>query len=385
MSESKNEKYMDEIITVDQALDWFSKDPKFESKYRKPISGMESFSNEFYELNTDFYKDKNKYYSTFPSNYDCDSSPKAWEHYIRHYVPSFFGETYNEYSDQNDQPCGKQYYLFEGLMYDGVRICAAPEVYAKNLGAKTFKKERLGGDCDLNFNEAKRPRFAGAIFNKYIQQLQSSGDIITFDIPEKEYSALMLLANCSRMHHTLLNFSLMQGSGNMQGIKQLCDFDRIDEFFVYLDEFYCIDNKEKQKEKLKAKRQSGYKVDENLKALRHYLNTFRVKQEPTESIKNYCSKIYFLPTRKNESEIYQTGKMSQESVDVNDSKYKGRWDKLLEDNANLINALLESGKIEKLTKAEDVVNYMLLAVRFWRAKEEYFTLMDEILADEKKQ
>lgn len=365
MSENKNENYMDGIIAVNDVLNWFENPPETGIDYRAIIEEKNWFSDDFFSSNIAFYtenkKKKDAYYKQggwgeFPNDFDCDSSPRAWEHYIRHYASIIFGATEDEYEGK------KQNYSFEGLKYSGKRIVSVPEVCAKNLKSRmakikenriSFEPERLGGDCDFNFNEEKC-----TIFRKYLGGNEGRNN---------------LLEECSRMHHTLLNFSLMQGSGNLQAIKQNCDNDRLDRFLYILNGFFVRD----EECTLKIKRRKT-----NRENRLHYLSQFsKIDKEEIpkdKCIYNYCAKIYFLPT-----ENYHTGMMIQKNVNVNNPEYKNRWDNLLASNSKLINALIESGK-KPLDSSDRVVEYMRLAVHFWKAKEDYFRLMDDIMEDEKK-
>lgn len=351
--------FMREIKTDGDALAWFEDPTKKGSKYRKSIDGTEIFED------CGFAKDdKHKCYYTykegkekgFPKKFEPDSSPKAWEHYIRHYEPSAFGTTIDKYGNKNETE-SQQNYSFNSLKYNldkFSRIVAAPQVYANNFEARTFDGERLGGDCDFNFNEGK---------------------IASFLLKEKNThneGTAHLFFYCHRMHHTLLNFSLMQATGGMQLFKQVhCNNDRLDRFLFFLNEFYSENDdfiltsavahnrnaqlKEENTEKLRA-------------ALRYYLKEVAKDVYGTKKIYRYCSEIYFLPTYG-----HPTSMMKKYNVNIATEN----WDVLLDSNKKLIADLLASGA-KFIDTPRRVVEYMLLAVRFWQAKEEYFKLMDEV-------
>lgn len=365
-----------EIDSVKNALMWFEKNKEFESKYRNHITGEEQFSD--CKLKNDYYK-QGLNSSDFPTELEPDSSPKAWEHYIRHYIPKTFGETLDEY-----QTNSKQNYSFERLKYDigddkgKPRVFAVPKRCAQNRAkrvvikddtGKAFRRpERLGGDCDFNFNKSKYQ-----IFIKRLLGLSSKDNVnIEENLKHPQNDSIELLNQCHSMHHTFLNFSLIQGSGGMNNlkgaqlkldgekIKENPQLDRLDKFVTFLDEFFRIDKNddEKQMSKLKA----GQIGQNNVEFLHHYLNQF-------SNIYDYCAKIYFLPTTG-----YFTGMMKELNADLT----KSAWRTLLDNNQKLIDDLIEFGK-ETLDPLEHIIKYMLIAVRFWQSKEQYFELMDSII------
>ncbi len=354
-----------EIDSVPKAVEWFERDKKFESKYRECIRGKEKFKDCGF---TDYYK-QGIGRQDFPKNLEPDSSPKAWEHYIRHYTTETFGETLDKYVDSGSNFYLHQKYLFERLKYyvsRGIpRVFAVPEICAKNQAKRATIKdetgnkilpERLGGDCDFNFNDIKCKNFKKLLKNDQEE----------------------LLNKCHAMHHTLLNFSLMQSVGAMQLFKQNCDGDNFARFLHFLKEYYVNDN-----EAVLSRA-----VSQNKNILSHYLNQFKCEQKE-DSIYNYCAKIYFLPI-----EGCLTGKMAEKVKEgiVFDSN---KWNNLFASNKNLINDLLTLGKtsfdeekysivfsdreIREYTLQERIVEYMRLAVRFWQAKGRYFELMDSII------
>ena len=331
-----------EIDSVEKALEWFELvlDKDFESEYRNQISGKETFTSEFINDEENSYR-KEYYNSQFERSFDPDSSPLAWEHYIRHYTAKTFGETLDEYEDKDKINKGIQSYSFEGLKYYGIRIYVVPEVYAQNLGSKTLTGalERIGGDCDFNFGNA---------FKKYEEKLIND-------------ESRELLKNCKELHHSLLNFSLMQSKGNMQSMKKPAQLDRADSLINKLSSILPI------------------KQPRNIRE--QYLSNFK-------NIYDYCAKIYFLPSQISEKERYLTGMM--EKNNITDAKnWKEDWIPLLKRNKDLIDELIKSGEKTfepKTSKNNDyiktnhdlAVDYMLLAVRFWQAKEEYFNLIDNV-------
>ena len=123
------------------------------------------------------------------------------------------------------------------------------------------------------------------------------------------------------MHHNILNFSLIQSIGNLQGFKgRYCD-DRLDRFVFFLKMYYETPEKEKTCIISCAS-------NENREGLIQYLDSF-------ESVYDYCKKVYFI----------------QENSFV---------DKLCKTGSGILKA------------SSDVIEYMELAQEYWAIKEDYF-------------
>lgn len=367
---------MREIIKVKDALAWFEEDRKFESKYRKHVNCN---MPDGFKLSNE----PNVYYAGFPHDFEHDSSPEAWMHYKQHYTVNTFSKTEDDEEDKYrlDFLC----YQTNSTKNSAKKFHVLTAVNKRNKLPKKCQNVPSGscnlrGDCDFNFNEKKYPRFLEKLFNGAVKKEE-----------------VELLIKCHDMHHTLLNFSLMQGVGGMNnlkgcflridcedGKKEQPQLDRLDKFVTFLKEYFEIiqSDKEERLKKLKA----GQRGSNNAEYLRDYLDQFGC-------VYNYCANIYFLPT-----EDHRTGMMIKKNVNINNEK----WKDLLEYNKNLIDDLLKLGSTsltednsvqlkfsyqneEKEYSLRDrVVEYMLLAVRFWQAKEKYFELMDKIFEDEKK-
>ena len=188
---------------------------------------------------------------------------------------------------------------------------------AKDTKSKIYKNgveyfasaSRLGGECDFNFNEQKYKAFKKIIGNN-------------------DKDALKQLEKCKSMHHTLVNFSLMQGLGGLQNFKGSSDYDRWDVFIYELDEYY---NKRDGKEKTKLEKylETVKYHEDNKKCLVNYLEKFG-------NIQTYCKEIYFLE------------------------------DKAFE---QIVRPIIEKEEgPPKIKSPEDVKKYMDLAERFWEMK-----------------
>ncbi len=136
------------------------------------------------------------------------------------------------------------------------------------------------------------------------------------------------------MHHTLVNFSLLQVMGNMQdfkskGLKLCCNknkydyLDRLDTFIYNLNNYFEVDDKSKDDTNL-LKNSSKC----NASSLKEYLSSFK-------DINKYCKEVYFI------------------------------------DDKEFIKKLIESGK-QPISSSERVVEYMDLALEFWKIKATYF-------------
>ena len=250
--------------------------------------------------------------------FDPDSSPAAWEHYKKYYIENdqcVLGNynfeklnLYNYYKDVGNKSGlfknnewknyinspfnnSKRYNRLFALSNNTKTECENSKEYC---GASS----RLGGECDFNFNDKKQTLFKAII----------CGDKAAEEKLEK----------CSKNHHTLINFSLMQGMGNMQSVKGCNKYDRLD-VFVYQLSLYFLGI---------SSNIMNCSSDENRGALISYLNSF-------ENIYDYMNKVYFIKKE------------------------------------TFINKIIEQGQLP-INTCDDVVRYMDLANEFWSEKEDYF-------------
>lgn len=267
-------------------------------------------------------------------NFDPDSSPAAWEHYKKYYIKNghvILGNYnfkklnfYNYYRNIGDESG-----IFKNNEWKNYINCPSNNkkrynrLFALSNTTKTECKNskeyccassRLGGECDFNFNCKKQTLFKAMI----------CGD----NAAEKK------LEKCNANHHTLINFSLMQGMGNMQSVKGNDKHDRLDVFVHQLSLYF-------------SREQSNIMTctsGKNKDALISYLNNFN-------NIYDYMEKVYFIK------------------------------------NETFIDKIIEQGQLPMNT-CDDVVRYMDLANEFWSEKEYYFNQQvieykeESILAEE---
>lgn len=271
--------------------------------------------------------------------FEPDSSPEAWEHYKKYYLTDMIRENYdfdNLYFYNNYQELKlKTGYKSHGEWFnyiDSPKDCNSKKLANENYnrlfaiakdvkpvshpenGLKYIKAaNRLAGDCDFNFNDKK--------YHMFVEIIKS--DIIASQREKDE--AMEQLLRCRKMHHTLLNFSLMQSIGNMQKFKGSNRFDRLDTFVSVLHNYFCgISN-----EILRCASLS------NEPSLKSFLNGFK-------SIYDYCKTFYFI------------------------------------DNKEFIDELIRQGNMP-ITNINELVRYMNLAEKFWMLKEFYFKKAEEIV------
>lgn len=252
--------------------------------------------------------------------WDPDSSPEAWEHYKKYYTPEHW-ELLDQYggkglADSDPLSVGKG-----GLYAPQIEIgCPYDKKCDKPCSAK--KKDgqelllRLRGETDFNFKEdQKRPKkdkygkLKGILWRK-------PPKIDNYNLEEARDLAIELLNKCKEMHHSLLNFSLLQSVGAMQLFKGT-GLDRPDTFIYYLDRYF----EGKDKRILEKSRK-------NKDCLIQYLASFT-------DIYDYCEKVYFIK------------------------------------DDDFVQEMIESGG-KKLLSGDDVVEYMKLAIEFWERKRRYF-------------
>lgn len=279
------------------------------------------FKNEKVEVNQEW---KGKQVS-----FDPDSSPKAWKHYKKYYEQDFQNNyNYDDLKtfDYIEHGENKGSYAVNKYLRYYNRLNILPIDYNIDNEWSTSAVQRLSGETDFNFNDKKFDEFIQLLLldkNNYINNLKK-------------------LDKCSKMHHTLLNFSIMPVMGNLQGYKSKGIFldvnnqkyewlDRLDSFVFLLDKFY----KSKENGDSDIIKHAGT----NKYELINYLNNF-AENKDDESIYNYCKKIYFI-------------------------------------DKPLVDKLKASGK-KPIDSAERVVEYMNLALEFWQEKE-FCLLKDEFL------
>lgn len=287
-----------------------------------------------------------------------DSSLAAWKHYNKYYKVNW--EDYSSYATEIENKTDNRVrFLENNLIYKNVngscnkqgewfnysdfetwanwakkkeeyknyhrRLVAGKQSELENRikynDHEYFKAvDRIGGDCDFNFNEDKKNKFNNLIKDD--------------ELKEQLYF-------CSVMHHNFLNFSVMQVMGKLQGFKSKSYdenlyehlHDRCDTLIYWLNLFYTNDTStyNKAMNKFYGKNTSP----ENKKVLENYLNSF-------DDIYNYCNQIYF---------IYD---------DV------------------FIDKLIKNGK-KPIKVAADVNRYMDLAMGFWGRKLIAFKKIDDFI------
>ena len=256
--------------------------------------------------------------------FEHDSSEEAWEYYkIIYFKPDGSSRINSTYDLKNEEQlvlCNyrdKKYFNEPNSKYPYVNRyywLSGEATYDKKTYEYSGEKENLSGDCDFNFNDKKSSIFESMLEDEYK------------DYPRIKKYALNLLEECKNMHHRLLNFSLMQTKGNMQGFKGSClnngvyaSLDRADTLISYLASYYRLQECQKYTSYILVN------AGANKETLKKYLDSF-------DGIYNYCNKIYFI----------------EDKVFV---------DRMIEEGCLCVN----TGK--------DVIRYMLLALEFWDRKE----------------
>lgn len=231
--------------------------------------------------------------------FDPDSSPAAWVHFQQFYSDNKYLRADYDFQKQFFY----NYYDKAGLKtgyFDGVEwfnyvnkplqnYSEYNRLFILQKGTKTEKLEnnevivatnRLGGDCDFNFNEKKYSLFLEIIKNDSMASQQ-----------EKD-NAIQQLSRCKDMHHTLLNFSLMQAIGDMQKFKGSNRFDRLDTFIYKLDKYY----------RGVSNAILNFSSPNNKPALISFLNDFK-------NIYEYFANFYFITDKYFVDKIIKQGSM----------------------------------------------------------------------------
>ena len=258
--------------------------------------------------------------------FEHDSSEEAWEHYKIIYFDKDGGSRINaDYSLNNEFPNpvlsnyrNKKYYDEPTQNWPYVNryyLLSKDSIYHKETKNYSGERANLSGDCDFNFNAKKYSIFENIIKKEYK------------NYPRIRKYALNVLEECKKMHHSLVNFSLMQTKGNMQGFKGSClnngvyfSLDRADTFVSYLAKYYQLEQCQKQDSFILVNAKN------NKETLQDYLDSF------TGGIYEYCKKVYLIDDKKFVDRMIKEGSM-----------------------------IIETGS--------DVIRYMLLALEFWDKKE----------------
>lgn len=301
-------------------------------------------------------------YQGTETDFDPDSSPKAWEHYLKYYQFDKIGKADNNKNYNNDYNELHYYNYLTHQKYIDYPLIKSNRLHSFPLDTKPVTSnsdcgnvyrptESLSGETDFNFNSKKI-----IYYEKFFVYPQ-------YTIDEHIKNLLETLYN---MHHTLVNFSLMQSMGgrftNCQVIKSSGFkfesnyewLDRLDSFVYFLFMYYCNDTNDWRVERI-----SNALPNSNIGALKNYLDSFYNEnlENKTEtnhnntiqkydnkkafaSICNYCQNIYFI-------------------TDI-----------------ELIDRLIESGK-QPINCTNRVIEYIELAICFWEAKAAYFKSKDE--------
>ncbi|MDR2572357.1 MAG: hypothetical protein LBD23_18955 [Oscillospiraceae bacterium] len=274
---------------------------------------MKDIKNSINE-NDKFYKKVESKQNNF--FYDPDSSPAAWEHYLKYYTKS---------RCENHWKLIEEFLLVnnclststDNLRLNGTRLLAV----MRDVNGTLCPEFELGGDCDFNFNWIKYNKFANFFYNEfYCEKKKEWNDFNVY------CDCIKILNLCNKMHHTLLNFSIMPVTGGMNNRKNNLPgsgvggwLDRLDRFIYFLDSYY---KEEKDGEIFLIE-------NNNKKHLEDFLKTFK------NGINGYCKVIYFI------------------------------------EDSTFVKELIESGK-NPLRTAKNVLDYMYLAMKYWKLKRSMF-------------
>lgn len=257
--------------------------------------------------------------------FEHDSSEEAWKHYkIIYFKPDGSSRINSKYDLKNEKQqlvlCNykdKKYYNEPNSKYPYVNRyywLSGEATYDEKSSEYSREDANLSGDCDFNFNESKCRIFEHMVKEEYK------------DCSRMQKYALDLLEECKNMHHSLLNFSLMQTKGNMQGFKGSClnngvyaSLDRADTLVSYLASYYQLQERQKDTSYILVN------AGANKKTLKNYLDSF-------DGIYNYCHKIYFI------------------------------------DDRAFVDKMIKEGCL-CIKTGHHVIRYMLLALEFWDKKE----------------
>jgi hypothetical protein len=191
--------------------------------------------------------------------FEHDSSPEAWQFYKKIYFDKE-GKCLidKEYKLETGHELVFQNYPYNNIWKEkGNRLLLVKGLDECKIGAEyDGVQPTLSGECIFNFNKDK----VGKLEN----------------LAEGDKAICNLINKCAGMHHTLLNMSLCQVKGNLQGYKSKCLLgeketwlDRPDTFLYNLDKYLVKDKSKRKSDDLKN---NAGKY--NWCTLQEYLNLF---------------------------------------------------------------------------------------------------------------
>ncbi len=233
----------------------------------------------------------NQDYEQGSFHFEPDSSPAAYEYYKLIYPSDgFLKQNFNfdnpVFSLSSGRKNGFNYKNAAKTCNNRLFVLLKGTNSMDINGVKYFEPNyKLGGECDFNFNKMKYESF-----QKIINRDMKASEC------DKE-NARKHLENCSQMHHSLLNFSLMQVMGNLQCVKGRNYFDRFDTFISKLNDYYLLPSVYDLKSSCK-----------NKSMLQAYLKNFN-------DVYGYCSEHYLIHDKGFVDRIVAEGKLPISNVE----------------------------------------------------------------------
>ncbi len=176
---------------------------------------------------------------------------------------------------------------------------------------KSTSKMKFSGETDFNFSNEHKRELHRSRYENYKKILERD---LACEPTLETY--LKLLDECMEMHHSQENVSIMLQTGNIQGSKGSIGLDRLDVWLLILLMRY----------KYNVNLLQNHCTMENCSAIEDFLDLF-------DNVYDYANTIYHIDRK-------------------------------------LVNDLIDSGK-RALDSAYNLINYMLLAKRFWKQKRRY--------------
>lgn len=253
----------------------------------------------------------------FFDNYEPDSSPLAWLYYTTVYQDMEL--PLNEDVSKGFFGYRKRFPNHCGFKKD----CGTSNAKRIKYNYICFQDEEIwiGGDCAFNFKKEKIEFFKNIII---------ADDPLK--VEKKELQSL--LDSCQAMHYSVFNFNLMPVTGGLNNIKGRGHIDQFDVFIEKLQDYYNakLDEKNYNHEIFTAPN------TENTRAgLKHFLNKLG-------NIQNYCALFYNIDI----NEIYKNEK------NENIKKWKSFYDPI------------------KIENCESLLEYIELAVKFWKQQANHY-------------
>lgn len=189
---------------------------------------------------------------------------------------------------------------------------------------------------------------------------------------ENKKHYLEILSFCNRMNYSLHNMGLMPVVGNLQTVKERY-WDRLDRYIFFLNEYFTIENKEKADLIEKVPSSGGrYPVEviNETDIVKKEKMKDDIKDKRKVQAQNEVSEVFKkIENIAKESGIEDVKDENENGVNIKAGTILYCREMYLIDNNDFLARLIKNGS-QPIKNSSDVVNYMKLAIEYWKMKDE---------------